>query len=74
MVTHSFVLCDHLLYRLVTRYVPVSIVVMTSIVPCDLLSHVDGLLTHDSVICELRHRTIYCSISFTLVFGTIVLD
>ncbi len=43
MVTHSFVSCDHLLYRLVTRYVPVSIVVVTSIVPCDLLSHVDGL-------------------------------
>ena len=43
MVTHRLDSCDHLLYRLVTRYVPCLYCCRDSIVPCDLLSHVDGL-------------------------------
>src|SRR6266702_4445342 len=43
MVTHRLDSCDHLLYRLVTWYVPCLYCCRDAIVPCDLLSHVDGL-------------------------------
>src|SRR6266702_3896916 len=43
IVTYRLDSCDHLLYRLVTRYVPCLYCCRDSIVPCDPLSHVDGL-------------------------------
>ena len=69
MVTHRLDSCDHLLYRLVTRYVPCLYCCRDSIVPCDLLSHVDGLWLM-TLLFWWHHRSHADSLLFPVTYCT----